>query len=127
MQLYNNLGIQPTMAHTGKPLFGMNFKTENIALVEDFIYILARDYKHNNNQNSLNACINTIKHLLDQGYAYGSLMESASHIGYEFREIPKAIFLLEAELKNENIWQDAFEMVSWYTATEGIWDELCTK
>lgn len=63
-----------------------------------------------------------VRHILDQGYAKGSLMETVHHIGYRYRNVPLAIFLMEEELKEEELWTEAREMVEWFVALEGIWD-----
>jgi len=106
----------------GEPLYGISLRQlKNIGFVEGFLLTLARDYKHKNNTTSLTYAINTVKHLLDQGFAYGSLLEDSRLIGYSFREITMAIHLLKEELENEGIWEDARKMVDWFTASEIVW------
>lgn len=106
----------------GKPLFGKdNPATENIQVVENYILTFARDYKYNATASSKDYFLNSIRYLLDQGYADGSLVESAHHIGYTFRNVPSAIHLMQAELITAGLWDQAQKMVEWYCAIDGIW------
>jgi hypothetical protein len=106
----------------GKPLFGKdNPGTENIQVVENFIHTFARDYKYNSTATSKEYFLNSIRYLLDQGYADGSLVETAHHIGYTFRNIPSAIHLMQSELSAAELWDQAQKMVEWYSAVDGIW------
>jgi hypothetical protein len=113
---------------SGKPLFGTDYSDANsIAVVDDFIHIFARDYKHNNRASSLTYFLNTIRYLLDQGYAEGSLVETIHHIGYRFRNVAKSVHLMKTELQNENLWDEAQKMVEWYAATDIIWHPTAHK
>ncbi|MFB9058113.1 chondroitinase family polysaccharide lyase [Mariniflexile ostreae] len=120
---YNSLKIKNTGAHiTGVPLYGKDYPDyQNIDAVEQFIHVFARDYKHKSTPSSLNYFINTVKYMLDQGYADGSLMETVHHIGYSFRNIPNAIHLMKQELMAEGLWDEARKMVEWYSAVDIIW------
>jgi chondroitin-sulfate-ABC endolyase/exolyase len=122
---YNNLNISYSNGKiSGTPLYGLNFSTDkNIRKVDDFLLILAKHYKHTNNQVSLEYFINTIRYLLDQGYAEGSIMESVFLIGYHFRNVSSAIHLMKIELEAANLWGSSKNMVEWYIGLEGIWDE----
>lgn len=107
---------------TGKPLFGTDFSDANsIAVVDDFIYTLARDYKHKNNANSLTYYVNTIRYLLDQGYADGSCLETLHHVGYRCRNVIKSVHLMKEELIAANLWTPAQKMAEWLTAIDIIW------
>ena len=106
----------------GNPLYGKdNPDTENLQVVENFILVFARDFKFNNNTTSKDNFINSVRYLLDQGYADGSLMETLHHIGFSFRNIPSAIHLMQSELITAGLWGQAQKMVEWYSAVDGIW------
>ena len=122
---YNNLEISFNSEKiSGKPLYGLNFSTDkNVKVVDDFLLVLVKDFKYNNNQTSLTYFLNTVRHLLDQGYAEGSLMESVFLIGYHFRNVSSAIHLMKTELETANLWDDAKKMVEWYVGLDGIWDK----
>jgi chondroitin-sulfate-ABC endolyase/exolyase len=106
----------------GQPLFGKdNPDTQNIQVVENFLLTFARDYKYTSSTTSKDYFLNSIRYLLDQGYADGSLMETVHHVGYSFRNIPSAIHLMQAELTTEGLWDQAQKMVEWYSAVDGIW------
>ena len=107
---------------TGIPLYGTDYSdSESIAVVDDFIHVLARDYKHNDNPNSLTYFLNSIRYLLDQGYAEGSLVETIHHIGYRFRNVAKSIHLMKTELEDVGLWNEAQKMVEWFAAVDIIW------
>lgn len=119
---YNNLNI--TYANNivkGVPLFGADGPGIEISTIDEFIHVLARDYKHNGTATSLDYFIKTVRHTLDQGYAKGSLLETTHHIGYGFRNVSKAIHLMKAELEAEGLWAAASGMVEWYVTLNIIW------
>ena len=119
---YNNLNITYTNGIVkGEPLFGTAGPGEDIGAIDAFIYILASDYKNNGTTTSLEYFINTVRHILDQGYAKGSLMETTQFIGYNFRNVSKAIHLMQAELEAEGLWEAARDMVEWYVTLNVIW------
>ncbi len=106
----------------GQPLFGKdNPDTENLQVVENFILVFARDYKYTSSATSKDYFLNSVRYLLDQGYADGSLMETLHHVGYSFRNIPYSIHLMQAELTAAGLWDQAQKMVEWYSAVDGIW------
>ncbi|MEY3450554.1 MAG: hypothetical protein RL711_379 [Bacteroidota bacterium] len=106
----------------GNPLYGKdNPDTENIQVVENFLLTFARDYKYNSTTTSKEYFLNSVRYLLDQGYANGSLVETVHHIGYSFKNIPSAIHLMQAELTIAGLWDQAQKMVEWYSAVDGIW------
>lgn len=106
----------------GDPLFGADYpSSQQIGTVDDFIYVFAQDYKHNGTASSLTYFTNTVRYLLDQGYAEGSLLETTHHIGYGFRNISKAIHLMQTELVAESLWDEASKMVEWYLTLNIIW------
>jgi len=107
---------------TGVPIYGKDYSdAENVDRVEEFIYTFARDYKHKGTSSSLTYFLNSVRYLLDQGYAEGSLLETTHHIGYTFRNIPKAIHLMKSELENAGLWSNAQKMVEWYVCNDIIW------
>lgn len=107
---------------TGVPIYGADYyDTENIEAVDEFIHVLARDYKHKGTSSSLTYFLNTVRYLLDQGFAEGSLVETVHHIGYRFRNVAKAIHLMKEELIAEGLWDESQKMVEWYTAVDIIW------
>ncbi|WP_282080416.1 chondroitinase family polysaccharide lyase [Aquimarina algiphila] len=120
---YNKLNIKYSGGIvTGKPIFGTDFKkSEKIHIIDNFIYVLAKDYKHKGTATSLAYFLNTVRYVLDQGYADGSLMETVHHIGYGFRNVSKSIHLMKDELVTTGLWNDARKMVEWYAATDVIW------
>jgi hypothetical protein len=106
----------------GNPLYGKdNPDTENIQVVENFLLTFARDYKFNSTTSSKDYFLNSVRYLLDQGYAEGSLVETVHHIGYSFRNIPSAVHLMQSELTAAGLWDQAQKMVEWYSAVDGIW------
>lgn len=108
----------------GDPLYGKdNPDTENIQVVEEFLWTFARDYKYTLNATSKDYFLNSVRYLLDQGYADGSLVETTHHIGYSFRNIPLAIHLMKTELSDAGLWDQAQKMVEWYSAVDGIWSQ----
>jgi len=120
---YNNQNINYSGGLiSGKPLYGLDYgNAQNIDVVDEFIHVFARDYKHNGVSSSLSYFLNTIRYVLDQGYADGSAMETIHHIGYRFRELAKAIHLMKDELMTAGLWIQAQKMVEWYTAVDIIW------
>ncbi|WP_303315287.1 chondroitinase family polysaccharide lyase [Flavivirga abyssicola] len=113
---------------TGKPLYGKDYgNAQNIDVVDGFIHTLARDYKHKNTATSLTYFLNTVRYLLDQGYADGSLLETMHHIGYSFRDVSKAIHLMKDELVTAGLWDEARKMVEWYAGTDIIWHPSAYK
>ena len=107
---------------TGLPLYGTDYSTsQTIKAIDDFIYVFARDYKHNNTATSLTYFLNTIRYILDQGYADGSLVETIHHIGYQFRNVAKSIHLMKDELETAGLWTQAQKMVEWYVNIDVIW------
>jgi len=107
---------------TGVPIYGKDYSdAENVDTVEEFIYTFAKDYKHKGTASSLTYFLNSIRYLLDQGYADGSLLETTHHIGYTFRNIPKAIHLMQTELTDAGLWEEARKMVEWYVCNDIIW------
>ncbi|MGB2129752.1 MAG: chondroitinase family polysaccharide lyase, partial [Flavicella sp.] len=121
---YDNLQISYTNGVVkGIPLYGMDYpNSQNISVVEDFLLTFARDVAHNNTIASKTYFTNTVRYLLDQGFADGSAMETMHHIGYQFRNIPAAIHLMKSLLETEGIWEQARNMVEWYVALDGIWE-----
>ena len=112
----------------GKPLYGKDYaNADNIQAVEDFIVTFARDYAYSSSTTSKDYFLNTVRYLLDQGYADGSAMETIHHIGYSFRNIPMAIHLMKTELETEGLWTQAQKMVEWYTALDGIWEPTASS
>ena len=107
---------------TGSPLYGKDYSnSQTIAAVDQYLHVLARNYKHTSNAVSLAYFLNSVRYLLDQGYAEGSLMETIHHIGYSFRNVAKAIHLMREELIEAGLWEEAQKMVEWYTAVDIIW------
>ncbi len=121
---YNALNISYTNGNViGTPLYGQDYSSsQNIKAVEDFLLVFARDAKHSNTSSSETYFLNTVRYLLDQGFADGSAMETVHHIGYNFRNIPAAIHLMKDTLLNAGLWEQAQKMVAWYTAVDGIWE-----
>lgn len=106
----------------GNPLYGKdNPDTENIQVVENFLLTFARDYTYNSTTSSKDYFLNSVRYLLDQGYADGSLVETVHHIGYSFKNIPSAVHLMQSELTAAGLWDQAQKMVEWYSAVDGIW------
>ncbi|MFT5821522.1 MAG: chondroitin-sulfate-ABC endolyase/exolyase [Crocinitomix sp.] len=107
----------------GKPLFGSNHSSsEGIYQVERILWVFAKDYQYSGDFDSYDKFMNLIRYMLDQGFGHGSLMETVHHIGYNFRNIPKGVFLMKEELIDEGLWTDAQEMVEWYVNLYVIWD-----
>lgn len=91
--------------------------------VDKFIMPLALDaYRNPATVATTERFVNTIKYLLDQGFAYGSMVEDLGHIGYSFRNITNAVLLNESLLKQQGLWNDALNMVYWVNAVEKIWE-----
>ncbi|MGY5355932.1 chondroitinase family polysaccharide lyase [Wenyingzhuangia sp. IMCC45467] len=126
---YNNQNIQyNNEIISGVPIYGADYSdTQNINIVDEFILIFARDYQHNNNASSLTYFLNSVRYLLDQGFADGSAMETVHHIGYRFRNIARAIHLMKKELENVELWTPAQKMVEWYSAVDLIWNPTANK
>ncbi len=120
---YNALNISYSGEQIyGDPLYGTDYKNyENINAVDSYILTFAQNYKHNNSSSSKQYFINSIRYLLDQGYADGSLLESCHHVGYKFRNVAKSIHLMKSQLIAEGLWTEAQKMVEWYTAVDIIW------
>lgn len=112
----------------GNPLYGQDYpNSQNIKAVEDFLFTFAKDFAHNSNTTSKGYFLNTVRYLLDQGFADGSAMETIHHIGYNFRNIPFAIHLMKDELVTAGLWDEAQKMVEWYTAVDGIWEPTASS
>ena len=109
----------------GNPIYGQDYpNADNIKSVDDFILIFARDSKFNTATAAASKTyfLNTVRYILDQGYADGSAMETIHHIGYSFRNIVLAIHLMKDELETAGLWTQAQKMVEWYSAVDGIWE-----
>jgi len=107
----------------GNPIYGKDYaNAENIQAVEDYLLTFARDVAFTSSTTSKDYFINSIRYLLDQGYADGSAMETIHHIGYSFRNIPLAIHLMKTELETAGLWNEARKMVDWYAAVDCIWE-----
>ena len=121
---YNNLNIIYSEGNIkGSPLYGQDFSnSQNIKAVDDFIFVLAKDFKHTSSTSSKTYFLNTVRYILDQGFANGSAMETIHHLGYSFRNVTSAIHLMKNELETEGLWIEAQKMVEWYTAVDGIWE-----
>lgn len=123
--VFNKLAIteNPDGTLKGFPLFGKEWgDNNNIGFIDDIILHFARDFVHNSNQSSRDKFIKIVRHVHDQGYHDGCIMETMHHVGYTFRPYPLAILLMENELKKEGLWDEAYKMVCWFVALDGIWE-----
>ena len=59
--------------------------------------------------------IDLLDHLHDQGWAYGSGMGSAHHLGYNFREYFSACLLMKDVLVKEKRWERTWKDMYWFS------------
>lgn len=55
------------------------------------------------------------RHLLDQGWAAGSGLGTAHHLGYPMRSLYAALFLMRNCLREAGLLDQAADMMAWYT------------
>lgn len=67
--------------------------------------------------------INLFRHLLDQGWAYGSSMGTTHHLGYPMRAYYWSIFLMREVLKEAGYLQQASKAMAWFSGCGRIFRE----
>lgn len=65
------------------------------------------------------------RHLLDQGWAAGSGLGTAHHLGYPMRFLYTALFLMRDCLNKAGLLDQAADMMAWYTGQGRIFREDC--
>lgn len=120
----------------GAPLMQKNNvrKGEDVSFIEinDYLDLNSRAYKNTKNPKFKADFIKGVKYMLNQGFAYESGMGTNHHYGYDIKEMFGAIWRMEEELKQENLWnQTRKALVFWSGLAEtrarvkANRDELC--
>lgn len=63
------------------------------------------------------------RHLLDQGWAYGSCQGTTHHLGYPMRCYYYSVFLMREPLREAGILQKAAKAIAWYSGCGRIFRE----
>ncbi|MCG8579147.1 MAG: T9SS type A sorting domain-containing protein [Bacteroidales bacterium] len=123
---YNDLNIQ----RNGSIITGAAFVVKDEAQnsnndksfedVELLLYDMAKAWHHNRQSGFDQKFINVLDWLYDQGLVVGSGIGTNHHYGYDFRGIPKAIWLMQDVLKDAGKFQEAFDMVQYWTGVPEI-------
>lgn len=67
--------------------------------------------------------INFFRHLLDQGWGYGSSMGTTHHLGYPMRPYYDALFLMRQPLKEAGYLEEASKAMEWFSGCGRIFRE----
>ncbi len=86
--------------------------------LDALIYDMAKAWHHNQEAGFDQMIIDMLDWLYDQGLAVGSGLGTNHHYGYQFRNFPKAIFLMKEMLKTNNKLQPAIEMLQYWTGIQ---------
>lgn len=63
------------------------------------------------------------RHLLDQGWGYGSSMGTTHHLGYPMKSYYEALFLMREPLKKAGYLEDASKAMEWFSGCGRIFRE----
>ncbi|MBI9062427.1 MAG: T9SS type A sorting domain-containing protein [Marinilabiliaceae bacterium] len=88
--------------------------------LDDLVYDIAKAWHHNQETGFDQMFIDILDWLYDQGLTVGSGIGTNHHYGYEFRGFPKAIWLMQEALKDANKFQQAFDMIQYWTGVQEI-------
>ncbi|TLX76030.1 T9SS type A sorting domain-containing protein [Labilibacter sediminis] len=88
--------------------------------LDDLIYDIAKAWYHKQESGFDQMFIDMLDWLYDQGLNVGSGMGANHHYGYEFRGFPKAIWLMQDVLKAAGKFDEAFEMIQYWTGVPEI-------
>ncbi|MCT4589162.1 MAG: T9SS type A sorting domain-containing protein [Carboxylicivirga sp.] len=92
----------------------------DFAKVELLMYDMAKAWHHNKQSGFDQMFIDVLDWLYDQGLTIGSGLGTNHHYGYDFRGIPKAIWLMQDALKSAGKFQQAFEMIQYWTGVAEV-------
>ncbi|WP_430817517.1 chondroitinase family polysaccharide lyase [Carboxylicivirga sp. RSCT41] len=123
---YNELNIQ----RNGGVITGAAFVVKDEALnsnndksfedIELLLYDMAKAWHHNRQSGFDQMFIDVLDWLYDQGLVVGSGLGTNHHYGYDFRGVPKAIWLMQDVLKDAGKFQEAFDMIQYWTGVPEI-------
>ena len=102
----------------GAPLMQKdNVKTGDINFLQlnKLLDLSSRGWYIDNNETDKQTFISAVKYALDQGFAYESGMGTNHHYGYDTREIYGAIWWMQDVLIENNLWDDAYRMVAYWS------------
>ncbi|TAJ12791.1 T9SS C-terminal target domain-containing protein [Marinilabiliaceae bacterium JC017] len=88
--------------------------------LDALVYNMAKAWYHNNEPGFDQMFIDILDWLYDQGLTIGSGMGTNHHYGYSFRCFPKAIWLMQDALKSAGKFQQAFDMIQYWTGVPEI-------
>ncbi|WP_299799790.1 chondroitinase family polysaccharide lyase [uncultured Carboxylicivirga sp.] len=88
--------------------------------IDDLLYDIAKAWHHNQEVGFDQLFINILDWLYDQGLTVGSGLGTNHHYGYQFRGFPKAIWLMQDALKDAGKFNEAFEMIQYWTGVPEI-------
>ncbi|MGL5786343.1 MAG: chondroitinase family polysaccharide lyase [Bacteroidales bacterium] len=87
----------------------------NFTQLNKLLDLSARGWYIDKNEADKQTFISAVKYALDQGFAYESGMGTNHHYGYNTRELYGAIWWMQDILTDNNLWEDAYKMVSYWS------------
>lgn len=63
-----------------------------------------------------------VKHLLDQGFAYGSSLGTVHHYGYVIRHVYNGVFLMRESLEEAGVLEEMRLALAWFSGLNRIFD-----
>ncbi|MBR8538137.1 T9SS type A sorting domain-containing protein [Carboxylicivirga sediminis] len=88
--------------------------------LDNLMYDMAKAWYHNKEQGFDVMFCDILDWLYDQGLTVGSGMGTNHHYGYYFRGFPKAIWLMKDTLVAQGKFQEAFEMIQYWTGVPEV-------
>lgn len=88
--------------------------------LDNLVYDMAKAWHHNKEQNFDVMFCDILDWLYDQGLTVGSGIGTNHHYGYYFRGFPKAIWLMKDALVAKGKFQDALEMIQYWTGVPEV-------
>lgn len=88
--------------------------------IDALIYNIAKGWYHNKAEGFDQMFIDLLDWSYDQGLCYGSGMGTNHHYGYQFRNVPKALWLMQKTLIETHKMAPALEMIQYWTGVAEI-------
>ncbi|MGV8829640.1 MAG: chondroitinase family polysaccharide lyase [Breznakibacter sp.] len=102
---------------TGAPFVAADEKeTGDISFkeVDKLIYTFAREWHHKKTAGIDGYLLDLLDHLFDQGLEVGSGLGTNHHYGYDFRNFPKALYLIRGLLRDNGRLQQASAVLQYW-------------
>ncbi|MCW3806392.1 chondroitinase family polysaccharide lyase [Plebeiibacterium marinum] len=88
--------------------------------LDALVYDIAKAWYHTQENGFDQYFIDILDWLYDQGLVVGSGLGTNHHYGYEFRGFPKSIWLMQDVLKSSGKFDQAFEMIQYWTGVQEV-------